>query len=221
MQDVNPRGKTLGLRERQKQATIDGILDAARVLFRESGFVGVTIQGIADRAGVSPETVYQRFGSKLGVLDALIRRTVRTDGDEFGTGIPALVEAMVNEADPRAQIDRWAALGRQVNEDAWDLFDVARAAAASDAASAARWDTEQQWRYAAQQRLARSLASRAALRPDVTEGVAADLLWTWCGHDMYRLLVIERGWTPDDYEEWLRRMSRSMLLDDHSGSLLS
>jgi hypothetical protein len=32
---------------------------------------------------------------------------------------------------------------------------------------------------------------------------ARDILWALTGGELYRLLVLERGWSPDEYEAWL------------------
>ena len=47
------------------------ILDAARELMTESGFAGLTIEGIAERAGVGKTTIYRRWPDKANlVMDA-------------------------------------------------------------------------------------------------------------------------------------------------------
>ncbi len=43
---------------------------------------------------------------------------------------------------------------------------------------------------------------------------ARDILWTLTGRDMYRMLVIERGWTSDEYEKWLAQILVKSLLDN-------
>lgn len=43
-----------------------------------------------------------------------------------------------------------------------------------------------------------SAAGRLGRYPDMT--VAHDLLWSLTGHELYRRLVVERGWSPDRYE---------------------
>jgi TetR/AcrR family transcriptional regulator len=50
------------------------ILEAALELFSRRGFEGVGIQELVDRAGISKPTLYYHFGSKQGLLEALIRR---------------------------------------------------------------------------------------------------------------------------------------------------
>lgn len=64
------------LRERQRRLGQDVILDAAFALFEKKGYPKTTMQMIADRAGVGVATVFRHFGSKAGVVAALLRRDV-------------------------------------------------------------------------------------------------------------------------------------------------
>ena len=64
-------------RREQAEQTRGRILDAAAELFVAGGFAGTSVAAIAGRAGVSAETVYQAFGSKPALLDALVRRAAR------------------------------------------------------------------------------------------------------------------------------------------------
>lgn len=41
---------------------------------------------------------------------------------------------------------------------------------------------------------------------------AADLLWTLNYPEVWRLLVRERGWTPDEFEQWLGDTAIAQLL---------
>lgn len=52
------------------------ILDGALDLFLELGFDATTIEGVADRAGVSKQTVYAHFGDKETLFRELIEREV-------------------------------------------------------------------------------------------------------------------------------------------------
>jgi hypothetical protein len=51
--------------------------------------------------------------------------------------------------------------------------------------------------------VAQSLDKKQALAAEVTVERAADLLWALCSHDLYRMLVVEQHWPPEDYERWL------------------
>lgn len=48
------------------------ILAAARSLLAESGFSGAGLDEVARRADVARKTIYYQFGSKLGLLNALV-----------------------------------------------------------------------------------------------------------------------------------------------------
>lgn len=50
------------------------IIDAAAQLFAERGYSGTTTRLLADRAGVNEVTIFRLFGTKKGVLAALMAR---------------------------------------------------------------------------------------------------------------------------------------------------
>ncbi|WP_037853492.1 TetR/AcrR family transcriptional regulator [Streptomyces sp. NRRL S-340] len=55
-------------------ASAEKILAAAKELFLADGYDGVNLERMAERAGVSRQTVYNRFGSKETVFREMIRR---------------------------------------------------------------------------------------------------------------------------------------------------
>lgn len=59
---------TLGRRERKKAATRKAISDTATLMFLERGFDNVSIREIADRADVSPTTVFAHFPRKEALV---------------------------------------------------------------------------------------------------------------------------------------------------------
>lgn len=61
-----------GLRSRQKAKRRDEIIAAAQMLFESQGIDATTMADIAAAAGISAPTVFNYFGSKDGVLIALI-----------------------------------------------------------------------------------------------------------------------------------------------------
>jgi len=61
-----------GLRSRQKAKRRDEIIAAAQALFETQGIDATTMADIAAAAGISAPTVFNYFGSKDGVLIALI-----------------------------------------------------------------------------------------------------------------------------------------------------
>ena len=61
-------------RARAEAATGTAILDAALAAFTREPFDRVTLQAVADAAGVTVQTVIRRFGSKEGLFQALAER---------------------------------------------------------------------------------------------------------------------------------------------------
>lgn len=65
-------GHSRGKAKRQR-----AILDAARDIMAESGEAGLTMFALASRAGVSPATPYNLFGSKQAILQAVYEEDMR------------------------------------------------------------------------------------------------------------------------------------------------
>ncbi|MFC4021307.1 TetR family transcriptional regulator [Micromonospora sp. GCM10011542] len=59
-----------------RQRLRDMIVDAARAQTVAAGWDGVRMGGVATAAGVSRQTVYNEFGNKAGLAEALARREV-------------------------------------------------------------------------------------------------------------------------------------------------
>ncbi len=51
------------------------LLDAAEAVLVREGLGGVTVRAVATEAGVAPMGVYNRFGSKDGLIEALVMRS--------------------------------------------------------------------------------------------------------------------------------------------------
>jgi hypothetical protein len=58
------------------------------------------------------------------------------------------------------------------------------------------------------------LGEHGALRGDLTPEEATDVLWALTGYDLYRALVVERGWAAMRYETWLADVLSQRLLKD-------
>ena len=67
-------------RQAQARATRTTILDAALRLFSTNGYMAVTIQAVADEAGVAVQTVYAVFGNKRELLRQVLESAVTDDG---------------------------------------------------------------------------------------------------------------------------------------------
>lgn len=64
----------IDLRERGKERRRSRVLEAAREMIREAGVDGLTMGPLAQAAEVSLATIYNLFGDRTGVLDAIVAR---------------------------------------------------------------------------------------------------------------------------------------------------
>ncbi|MEV4334915.1 hypothetical protein AB0K02_31100 [Streptomyces sp. NPDC049597] len=82
------------------------------------------------------------------------------------------------------------------------LLEVVRSAAATDPEIAELWRTNIGQRHIVQLRFADALDAKGALRPGTDAARAADIALAVLAPETYHLLVHERGWPADDWQEW-------------------
>ena len=196
-------------RRRQAEQTRAGILAAARDLFRSAGYAATTIDAIASSAQVSAKTVEAVFGSKRGVLAALV--------DPLAAAGPPhdLVDRLREATDPRQRLRLVAELCRRVYEASVPEFELMRGAAVVAPEIAAAAAQVESRRRGNQARLISYLQERGCLRGDLSSEEATDVAWAFTGYDMYRALVAERHWPADRYQNWLAdTLAGSLLLPD-------
>ena len=78
------------VREAQKQATRDRVIEAARALFEEVGYEQTTIRMIAEAAGVAIGSVFTTFASKDEVLNHILLERFETLFEELDRLAPYL-----------------------------------------------------------------------------------------------------------------------------------
>lgn len=194
-------------------ATRRAVLDAARALFEERGYVATTIEAIAARAAVSPETVYATFRNKRSLLATLVDVSIAGDDDPAPVLQRDWVRQMLDEPTRRRRLELLARHGRAILERRASVDEVVRGAAAADPEIASLLDQGRAERLAGQRELLRILAGPDALRPGLTLEAAADILFAVGSPEVYRLLVAGRGWTPQRFESWYADTIERLLLE--------
>lgn len=190
-------------RQEQAQATRQKILEAARHLFAAHGYVATTLPAIAREAGVAAATVTAVFGAKVALLDVLIKWAVRGDAEPAPLAMREWWQEMLSEPDPIRQLILYAAIARRIHERTTDLFEIVRGAATVEPEIAVLRRDLKESHLQDDRQVAESLARKEALGRGVTVEHATDLLWALGSAELYRLLVVERGWPPEQYEQWL------------------
>jgi len=200
------------LRRAQAAGTRGRILDAAAELFEAQGYGRTTVRQIADAAGVAADTVYATFGAKARVLTALIDSRLAPEGETSLLDRPEVV-AVRDEPDPRQQIRLFARDIAALSARVRPVFEVLRTAAAVDSDMAAVHAEMEGYRAGNMRRAAEWIAAHGPLRAPVEQ--VADTLWALASPDVARLLCVHRGWTDEQYADWLAdTLIRALLPDE-------
>ena len=188
------------------------VVDAAQTLFLERGYGATTIEAISALSDVPPATVYRLFSSKRGILKALL--DVSIVGDDEAVPLPDRphVRSLLANPDTKNQLAGFVGITAQVNSRTAPIYRILVSAAASDPDAAALLDELTQQRHQGQRLVARALARTDALRPELRERDAADIIHALMSPEVYRLLVVDRGWRPERYERWLTEILIDQLL---------
>jgi AcrR family transcriptional regulator len=211
--DVNPR-RSYDSSRRQEQArhTRRAVLDAARELFLEQGYAKTPMGAVAGRAGVSVETVYKAFGNKPGLVKALFDVAIVGDDEPVPLVGREMVQRIEAESDARKKLAIYGEHLVGVGERAAAIQLLVREAAATDAGAAGVWDQLQAERLTGMTAFAAHLAGGGFLREDVSADEARDVLWTYNSIELWDLLVVRRGWTPERYGRWIAHQLIAALL---------
>jgi AcrR family transcriptional regulator len=188
------------------------VVGAARALFLERGYAGTTIEAISDLSDVPPATVYRLFSSKLGILKQLLDVSITGDDEDVALLERPYVRALAADPDPRKQLAGFAGICRGIMARTEPLYRILISAAGSDPDAAALLAEQTRIRQQGQGQIARLLAGAGALRPQLREREAEDIIHAVMSPEVYRLLVGDRGWSPERYEQWLRETLIGQLL---------
>jgi AcrR family transcriptional regulator len=147
------------------------------------------------------QTIYFVFGNKRSLLKEAVDTTIAGDdqpiatmerdwfrGALAATTAPELLRQLVHGT---GQI-----IGRVA-----PVLDVLRSAAAIDPEIAEQWPQDSNPRYTVQAAAAKALVAKPGAS-HVSAGHAADLLYGILSPELYQLYVGDRGWTPEQWEQW-------------------
>ena len=188
------------------------VVDAARTLFAERGYAATTIEAISDRSDTPQPTIYRLFGSKVGILKAVLDVLIAGDDDAVAVADRPAVRELLTDPDPHHQVTRFASLLRDVMGRAAPMHRILADAARSDEDAASLLAEIARQRQDGQRRVARSLARSGALRSGLRERDAADIIYALASPEVYGLLVLDRGWSGERYERWVAAILREQLL---------
>lgn len=209
---VKARAYNSSLRSQQAAKTREAILVAARALFIDRGYRRATVQQIAERAGVNVDTIYHTVGSK----PALMRELVETALSGRSEAVPAeqreYVKRIRAAGTAGEKIDLYAEAIASIQQRMAPVFLALRDAAQTDEACRTLWTDISARRARNMGDFAADLRSTGELREDLDDQRVADIIWSMNATEYWILLVHERGWSSDDFRDWISDSWRRLLL---------
>jgi AcrR family transcriptional regulator len=191
-------------RRRTTPESVNRVLEAAERLIRDDAFHTATMDELAAAAGVSRATVFNRFGSKLGVLQALFARAME------GPQMNAIREALEIE-DPVAALEAAIAASCAIWDREGYIHEQLQAIVVLEPDASALIDEQKQEQRADLQALVRRLSKAGRLRPGLGEGRAAATLHTLTSLETFLWLRREYGLSLRQTRDTITALARTVL----------
>jgi prophage antirepressor-like protein len=169
-------------------------------------FRSVGISGHDDRSDRGPSRSLSAnglHGSKVGILSALVA-TAGADPE-----IRALADDARRESDPAHRLRKAARVIRVLMEHEGELLDLLWQAGSGHPELVEAWRQMHRNRH---ETLTSALEPIVLKLKPAARRRGVDIAWAISSPEMYRLLVTERGWSPDTFERWLADSLVSQLL---------
>jgi AcrR family transcriptional regulator len=185
------------------------ILDVAREMLAREPAQSLSMDRLANEAGVARSTVYVAFGSRTGLFDALARYLL--DRARFDR----LVEA-VQHPDAREALVMSLREGARLYASDRDAARTLFSLSLLDPDAAGAIAILEHGRAPGMRALAERLAEQGHLRGDVGVAEAADILWVVTGFDTFDQLYAGRGLPVAAVAERLTAIAERSLLADRA-----
>ncbi|MCW2583068.1 MAG: regulatory protein TetR [Klenkia sp.] len=210
--DVKRRRYASTLRADRAAATRRAVLEAARALFLEQGYVATSVAAIAGRAGVAVDTVYASTGRKPAIMAHLVETALSGTEDAVPGPERDYVDRIRSADGARAKLGVYAVAVAALGERLAPVHRALAEAAVTDPDCAALQNTVATRRRANMLLLAADLRATGELRPDMDDDDVADVVWATNSAEFQALLVGGRGWTTQRFGDWLADSWARLLL---------
>ncbi|WP_448625675.1 TetR/AcrR family transcriptional regulator [Geodermatophilus sp. URMC 64] len=198
------------LRAEQAQRTRAAVLDAAGRCFLGKGYAATTMKDVAAEAGVSVQTVFGQ-GSKASLLLACVDRAVVGDDEEAPLAQRALFVRLVEAPDRAGKLAAARELALRYVPLTVPMIRVFADAAAGDAEIAEAWAEYERRRLQDNRVLIGSF--EPWLRPGLDVERATEIFWGLFSHEPVQNLMGVRGWSLEEYADFLVDAVDRLLLD--------
>lgn len=194
-------------RAQAAEATRQRILEAARACLTATPLLAVSLERIAQRAGVARRTIYQIFGSRVGLFEAL-------EQDLLQRGGFAEVQAAFNEhTDARQILEQMLPAGVRLLEREQAILRALYLQALIDPAAATLTRRIDEGRIGGMRYLARLLEEQGYARPSLSQAEIGDLLALLTDFATFDQLRTRLGASPEEITRRLSILASSVLAD--------
>lgn len=200
------------------------IVAAAGELFVGEGYGATSLQEVAKRAGVAVQTIYFVFGNKRTLLKEVVDTTIAGDDDPIPVMQRSWFREALDAATAQEQLRRHVHGTVTILERTAPITKLMETAMAIDPEVAALWpldgdfkaspptpDTTWPPRYRGHLTAAQALVAKPGAQEGVTAERAADLLYGLLSPALYLIFVRDRGWSAEEWEEWVYETLRSQV----------
>ena len=197
-------------RSAQAAETRATVIDAARQTFMRDGWQKTTIAAVAERAGVSPETVYAGFRNKRTLLEEAITAAVRGREPETPLMQQAGPREVIESTDQRRQLSLFVADITGILERVAPMMAVLRTAAETEPELAAHYAGLHLGRRQNFERVVDALLRNGPLRVDRETAVSSIARLT--NPELFMLAIRVEAVSPAQYRDWLLDALTALLL---------
>lgn len=197
-------------RSAQAADTRAAVIDAARETFIRDGWQKTTIAAIAERAGVSAETVYAGFRNKRTLLEEAITAAVRGPQTETPLMHQAGPKAVIEATDQHRQLSLFAADISGILERVAPMMAVLRTAAETEPELADHYAGLHRGRRQNFERMVDALLRNGPLRVERDTAVAG--VARLASPELFILATRVEAVSPAQYRDWLQETLTALLL---------
>src|SRR3954463_9900303 len=197
------------LRAEQAQRTRAAVVTAASECFLARGYAGTTMKDVAEAAGVAVQTVFGQ-GSKAALLLACVDRALVGDDDTVPLRQRDQFTRLLAAGDKETKLAVLREMAVQRVPESGPILRVFRNAAGGDPEIAAAWAEYERRRASDTAVLAGSFVP--LLREGIDVDRAVDVLWSVFSAHTAENFTVGRGWTVEEYADWLAEAVDALLL---------
>lgn len=189
-------------RQEQAETTKLRIADAAQLRFARDGYSVTSMESIARQAGVGTRTVYAAFGAKREILNVICERWLER------AGARTLAREILAAPEPRARLRGAATWLTTLYSAGFDVVRILDAAMDEDAETRELLHSKLRGRNRIMDALIASVDTELAVPLEDAQAIYR----AFAAVGVYGALVIDAGWSPKRFEEWLADTLSAQLL---------